>query len=150
MATTNQVIKVSDVIKYGLDDSLYQLCQSESSKVERYIAIIDGYIFSYIDRDQFEIGEEEWEYPEDLKIFAVRFLENMYIFQIQGGNSVAWGILTEKTEKFDDYSGTEKRDYSRANALSFFGVPIDKELMDILDRYAEPMDTFGNWNIGLR
>ncbi|MDR3169771.1 MAG: hypothetical protein LBU27_08810 [Candidatus Peribacteria bacterium] len=106
-------------------------------------------IFSYIDREQFKKADEEYDYPKDLKFFAERLLESLFIYQIKGKNSFAGGNITSKSEHFDDYSTSESRDFSNENALSLFGIPIDEQLYAIIEKYRYEDDTSGNWSVNI-
>jgi hypothetical protein len=129
------IIDIEYVMDIGLDDDLYNLCQNEPAKVEKYIKNIDMMIFSYIDREQFKKADGTYEYPSDLKFFAERLLESLYIYQIKGGNSLAGGNITAKSESISDYSTSESRSFENKNALSLFGIPIYEQLYHIIQKY---------------
>lgn len=137
------IVSIEEIAQGTINEELYQLCKNDTEKVTRYENYIAKKLWTIIDKEQFPDGE----YPEDLKEACVSLIQNLFIFSIKGGNSVATGRKTSRSEKIDDYSIAEN--YEHYSPYTFFGIPVDKETMEILARYQAPDYQYGNRAVDL-
>ena len=129
------IVSLEEIAAGTINEELYQLCTSDSDKVLRYENYIAKKIWTIVDKDQFFWGE----YPEDFKEAVVNLIQNLFIFSVVGKNSVATGRKTSRSEKIDEH-------YS---PYTFFGIPVDKETMEVIARYQSPDYMYGDWKIDL-
>lgn len=137
------IVSLEEIAAGTINEELYQLCTSESDKVLRYENYIAKKLWTIVDKEQFFWGE----YPEDFKEAVVNLIQNLFIFSVVGKNSVATGRKTSRSEKIDDYSISES--YEHYSPYTFFGIPVDKETMEVIARYQSPDYMYGDWKVDL-
>lgn len=137
------IVSVEEIAQGTINDELYQLCTNDAEKVKKYENYVAKKLWTIVDKEQF-LAED---YPEDFKEATISLIQNLFIFTIAGKNSVATGRKTSKSEKIDDYSISES--YEHYSPYTLFGIPVDKETMEIIARYQAPDYPFGDWEINL-
>lgn len=142
MGEVNPIITAEELREWSINQDLID-CSDEI--LEKYIKIVSAKIRAKIDEEQFNV-DGEYEYPWDLKIATISLVDNYYVYSVQLKQSAVTGKRTSYTEKIDDYSISES--YDNSSAFSFYWIPVDMDILDILKKYMES-DQFGFWNVNL-
>ena len=142
--TVNAIITPQELIEWSINQDLIDLTYEEMGK---YINIVSARIWAKIDEDQFKKEDGTYEYPADLKLATISLVDSYYAYAVQLGMSSATGRRTSRSEKIDDYQITEAYDVS-SSAFSFYGIPTDLEILDILKKYMSA-DSYGFRDIDL-
>lgn len=142
MVEVNQIISVEDMRDWSINQALIDKSDKD---IEKYIKIVSGKIRTVIDEEQFN-NDGEYEYPQDLQLATISLVDNYFTYFVQLKQSAVTGKRTSYTEKIDDYSISES--YDNSSAFSFFGIPLDKQTLDVLNRYMES-DQYWFWGIHL-
>lgn len=122
------------------------LIEEKDTVLTKYINIVSARIWTKIDEEQFKNSDGTYTYPEDLKIATISLVDNYYAYFVQLKQSEAKGKRTSYTEKIDDYTITEA--YDTTSAFSFFWIPTDLQILDILKKYMAT-EEYWFWNIDL-
>ena len=135
------IITAEELREWSINQDLIDLADNQ---IDRYINIVSNKIRAKIDEEQFTIDGETYEYPADLKLATISLVDNYYAYFVQLKQSAVTGKRTGYTEKIDDYSITEN--FDNASAFTFFWIPVDMDILDILKRYMDS-DQYGFWNV---
>lgn len=138
------IITAEELREGSINQDLIDLSDNQ---IERYINLVSAKIRAKIDEEQFTTDGESYEYPADLKLVAISLVDNYYSYFVQMKQSAVSWRRTSYTEKIDDYSISESFE-SSTSAFSFFWIPVDMDLLDILKKYMDS-DQYGFWNINL-
>ena len=139
----NAIITVDELREGSINQDLIE---EWDNKLTKYINIVCAKIRTKIDEEQFKIEEGTYIYPEDLKIATISLVDNYYAYFVQLKQTEATGRRTSYTEKIDDYSISET--FESTSAFSFFWIPTDLQILDILKKYMES-EEYWFWNIDL-
>lgn len=142
MGEVNPIITPEELREWSINQDLIE-CSDET--LEKYISIVSAKIRAKVDEEQFNV-DGVYEYPWDLKIATITLVDNYFAYFVQLKQSAVTGKRTSYTEKIDDYSISEEFDTS--SAFSFYGIPADMDILDILKKYMET-DQYGFWNVNL-
>lgn len=142
MGEVNPIITAEELREWSINQDLID-CSDEV--LEKYIRIVSAKIRAKIDEEQFN-NDGEYEYPWDLKIATISLVDNYYVYFVQLKQTAVKGKRTSYSEKIDDYLIAEE--YDTSSAFSFYGIPADMDILDILKKYMES-DQFGFWNVNL-
>ena len=122
------------------------LIEEKDTVLTKYINIVSARIWTKIDEEQFKNSDGTYTYPEDLKIATISLVDNYYAYFVQLKQSEAKGKRSSYSEKIDDYQITEA--YDTTSAFSFFWIPTDLQILDILKKYMAT-EEYWFWNIDL-
>ena len=142
MGEVNLIITPAELREWSINQ---ELIECDDTTLSKYIKIVSAKIRTKIDEEQFN-NDGEYEYPWDLKIATITLVDNYFAYFVQLKQSAVTGKRTGYTEKIDDYSIREE--YDTSSAFSFYGIPADMDILDILKKYMET-DQFGFWNVNL-
>ena len=140
-----EIVTVQDVKDRTVNQELAGLCDTEPETVTKYIKHISAKIWSKIDQEIFRVWEN-YEIPSDLKMACISLIDSFYNYTIVGGNMNGTNKRTSYTEKIDDYSISET--FSENSAFTFYGIPTDWDVLDILKRYMRS-ESRGLWNVNI-
>lgn len=140
-----EIVTVQEIKERTTIQELATLCDEKPETVNKYIKIISAKIRTKIDQEIFKVGEN-YEIPSDLKMACISLIDSFYNRTIKAGNTGGKMQRTSYTEKIDDYSISET--YSENNVFSFYGIPTDGDVLDILKKYMSN-ESRGLWNINL-
>lgn len=139
----NAIITPAELREWSINQDLIE---EKDTVLTKYINIVSARIWTKIDEEQFKNSDGTYTYPEDLKIATISLVDNYYAYFVQLKQSEAKGKRTEYTEKIDDYTITEK--FETTSAFSFFWIPTDLQILDILKKYMAT-EEYWFWNIDL-
>lgn len=142
MGEVNPIITAEELREWSINQELIDL---PDNVINKYINIVSAKIRVKIDEEQFN-NDGVYEYPWDLKLAVISLVDNYFAYFVQLKQSAVTGKRTSYTEKIDDYSISES--YDNTSAFSFYGIPADMDILDILKKYMES-DQYGFWNINL-
>lgn len=142
MGEVNPIITAEELREWSINQELIDL---PDNVINKYINIVSAKIRAKIDEEQFN-NDGVYEYPWDLKLAVISLVDNYFAYFVQLKQSAVTGKRTSYTEKIDDYSISES--YDNTSAFSFYGIPADMDILDILKKYMES-DQYGFWNINL-
>ena len=142
MGEVNLIITPAELREWSINQ---ELIECDDTTLSKYIKIVSAKIRTKIDEEQFN-NDGEYEYPWDLKIATITLVDNYFAYFVQLKQSAVTGKRTGYTEKIDDYSIREE--YDTSSAFSFYGIPADMDILDILKKYMET-DQYGFWNVNL-
>ena len=137
------IITAEELREWSINQDLIDLSDNQ---IDRYINIVSNKIRAKIDEEQFTTDGETYEYPADLKLATISLVDNYYAYFVQLKQSTVTGRRTGYTEKIDDYTITEN--FDNTSAFTFFWIPVDLDILDILKRYMDS-DQYGFRNIDL-
>lgn len=142
MGEVNPIITAEELREWSINQELIDL---PDNVINKYINIVSAKIRAKIDEEQFN-NDGVYEYPWDLKLAVISLVDNYFSYFVQLKQSAVTGKRTSYTEKIDDYSISES--YDNTSAFSFYGIPADMDILDILKKYMDS-DQYGFWNINL-
>lgn len=143
MGEVNLIITPEELREWSINQ---ELIECDDTTLSKYIKIVSAKIWTKVDEEQFKNEEGTYEYPEDLKIAAISLVDNYYAYFVQMKQSEAKGKRSSYSEKIDDYQITEA--YDTTSAFSFFWIPTDLQILDILKKYME-VEEYWFWGIHL-
>lgn len=132
MGEVNLIITPAELREWSINQDLIE---EKDETLTKYIKIVSAKIRTKIDEEQFTTDGETYVYPEDLKIATISLVDNYYAYFVQLKQTEAMGKRTSYTEKIDDYSISET--FENTSAFSFFWIPTDTDIIDILKKYME-------------
>ena len=138
-----EIVTVQDLQEWTVLNEVKTLCTENPSEAERLIKIISAKIWMKIDQEIFKFWDT-YEIPADLKMACISLIDSFYNWNVKGGNASWSSTRTAYTEKIDDYSISET--YSENNVFTFYGIPTDGDVLDILKKYMSN-ESRGLWNV---
>lgn len=123
------ILTVEELKEWTANSELEELCDSDSTLVEKYIKQVSALIRTQIDKEQFK-DWDDYDIPESLKLATIRYIDSYYDYIIVKKTVIWTWKRTSYSETIDDYKISET--YSEnTNTVDFFGVPIDKDTQKI-------------------
>lgn len=143
--TKKMIIDIAYITTNSLNTELVSLATSNVTQTNKLITSIENKIFLKMCVDQFvDSGSSPTThtFPSDLKQATLHLLENYVASFDEKG--VKKRIL--RSVKFDDFWETfEKEENKEFIPLSFYGIPINKNYLAIIQKYECVEDTIVSW-----
>lgn len=128
------ILTIAELENLTMNEKLLNVCQEKPETALKIINQVSvrmrGKVCPEMFRKEENSDTPEYEFPQVLKMIWASLCESYYQYFIVDKSNDATRKLV--SEKIDDYQYT----YSDSTSwYSFFGIPTDKNILDMLERY---------------
>ena len=126
------IVTPEEIIEGTINPDLIDLYDTPAGKASlaKYENIVASKVRAKINSDQFKKEDGTYEIPDDLKMATISLIDSYYIYAVVNKENSASKKVTEK--KIDDFT---IRYSDNESAFSYFGIPTDGDILDILKKY---------------
>lgn len=139
------IVTPEEIVEATINQELIDLYDTAAGKgnLVKYEKIIASKIWAKVNSEQFRTADG-YDIPDDLKMAAISLLDSYYIYAVVNKQNSGSKKVTEK--KIDDFT---IRYSDNESAFSYFGIPTDGDILDILKKYMSSKER-GFWDINVR